>query len=565
MQIPYKQFEQYIDETILKRGLDYFKSGFVNSVEEISPGKYEAIVEGTEDYTVQLQIKNENIVDYNCSCPYDLGPVCKHVVATLFYLQQEELNLQVKPKKKNSEKKIKRKKTVLEQADELLSIISHDELKDFIRKNAEHNPTFRNIFLSSFAHHNQNESKELYEKQIKAILRTAAGRDGFIDYSTGRFVSQSISPFLDSAQKHFENKNFQSAIFLCCAVMEQFCEALQYSDDSNGDISGPVDFCFELLLKISSENLSEEIRKELFDYCISAHNKNIFSGWDWHLGMLEIASRILKNEIESEKIISLLDKQKSSEYEKEEAQEIKLNVIRKTKGEKEAEKFIYENLSNTSFRKQAIEKNISEKNFQKAIWLAEQGILQDEKDKPGLVAEWQDYLLKIAIMQNDKEKIIHYARLLFVDSIREKKEYFKILKENVSGSDWKIFIERVISDLSKRKYYGTFHQIADIYISEQWWDRLLAHIQQSKSSLSTIEHYEKYLAPIFPNELTELYEAGISELLKNNTGRNHYQEACRYMRRMLKLGAREKVNRMIAHFKIQYAPRRALMEELARV
>jgi uncharacterized Zn finger protein len=49
MQIPLNQFEQYIDETILKRGLQYFKKGHVHEPEEISPGVYEAIVEGTED------------------------------------------------------------------------------------------------------------------------------------------------------------------------------------------------------------------------------------------------------------------------------------------------------------------------------------------------------------------------------------------------------------------------------------------------------------------------------------------------------------------------------------
>ena len=62
MQISLNQFEQYIDETILKRGLTYFKKGNVSQCEEISPNEYEAIVEGTEDYTVRLKIKNDTVV-----------------------------------------------------------------------------------------------------------------------------------------------------------------------------------------------------------------------------------------------------------------------------------------------------------------------------------------------------------------------------------------------------------------------------------------------------------------------------------------------------------------------
>lgn len=131
MNIPFNQFEQYIDETILKRGLSYFKNGHVSEPEEITVGVYETIVAGSEDYTVQLKIKNENIVEHVCTCPYDFGPVCKHIVAVLFYLQQDVLELKPKviplkkTKEKNTEKKVK-KKAISEQVDELLEKITHD-------------------------------------------------------------------------------------------------------------------------------------------------------------------------------------------------------------------------------------------------------------------------------------------------------------------------------------------------------------------------------------------------------------------------------------------------------
>lgn len=67
MQIPLQQFEQYIDDTILQRGRSYFKNGAVSQIEEITPGLYEAIVEGTEDYTVKLHLKNGTITEYRCN------------------------------------------------------------------------------------------------------------------------------------------------------------------------------------------------------------------------------------------------------------------------------------------------------------------------------------------------------------------------------------------------------------------------------------------------------------------------------------------------------------------
>jgi uncharacterized Zn finger protein len=197
MQIPLNQFEQYIDETILKRGLQYFKKGHVHEPEEISPGVYEAIVEGTEDYTVRLTIKNGIITEHVCDCPYDFGPVCKHVAAVIFYLVQDELELNNKTKrvKTNQTSKPAKRKTVDEQVDELLEKVTHDELKQFVREQASQNASFRNLFLSSFVQHNSNESKELYVKQVKAILKAASDRHRFIDWSARGLLAKQLTTF----------------------------------------------------------------------------------------------------------------------------------------------------------------------------------------------------------------------------------------------------------------------------------------------------------------------------------------------------------------------------------
>lgn len=121
MHIPLHQFEQSINETILHRGLSYFKNGLVNDPEEITKGMFEAVVEGTQNYLVHLQIENGIITDHSCTCPYDYGPVCKHIVAVIFALQQEELEITPKQKKKRKTASGKPgKKTVAEKVDELL-------------------------------------------------------------------------------------------------------------------------------------------------------------------------------------------------------------------------------------------------------------------------------------------------------------------------------------------------------------------------------------------------------------------------------------------------------------
>lgn len=569
MNIPFNQFEQYIDETILKRGLSYFKNGHVSEPEEITVGVYETIVAGSEDYTVQLKIKNENIVEHVCTCPYDFGPVCKHIVAVLFYLQQDVLELKPKviplkkTKEKNTEKKVK-KKAISEQVDELLEKITHDELKQFIREKAEHNPPFRNIFLSSFAHQNSNESKELYAKQVKSILRTAADREGFIYWNQARDVGKQVSELLTTAQKQLENKNYKSAIFICTAVMEEMTEALQFADDSNGDIGGNIDFAFELLVNISKKKLPDEIRTQLFDYCLSSFEKRIYSGCDWHIGVMHLASEILTTESEAQQIINHLDKLQHSEYDGEQAQIIKLNIIKKTKGEKEAEKFIEQNLSNPNLRRESIHKALINKSYEKAIQFANDGIQQDQKSKPGLAMEWYNWLLKIAQAQNNNVKIIEYARLLFIDNFTHEQDYYQLLKNNSLPEKWTPFVEQIIKDIVAKNRWLDTDLISRIYINEQWWNRLLELVKQNPS-LHFIEQYEKHLSKDYAHELVSMYANAIENYMKVSTGRNHYQTACKYLRRVIKLGGRETVEKIIADFRKQYPQRKALMEELIKV
>ena len=346
--------------------------------------------------------------------------------------------------------------------------------------------------------------------------------------------------------------------------MEQMTEAVQYSDDSNGDIGGNIDAAFEMLYAIAQEQITEEIRKQIFDYCIAAFDSQIYSGWDWHLGVLTIAAFLLKTEEETERVFKLIDKAKVSDYEIEGFQSIKYGILLKTKGEKEAEKFLEQNITNSNLRREAIQKALKKRNYEKAISIAKDGVDYDLKDKPGLAKEWYDWLLKIAQAQNDTDKIIEYARMLFIDNFRREQDYYQILKQNVKPEKWKSFVESVIQDITTKKRWLDTGLIASIFIKEEWWSRLLEMVKKSPS-LNTIDQYEKYLSKNYTNEVVELYANGILKYMENNMGRNHYQNACRYIRKIIKLGARDRANQIISFLRTEYPKRKALMEELSNV
>lgn len=569
MNIPLNDFEEYIGETILSRGLSYFENGCVNEPDEITKGVYETIVEGSEDYTVRLTLNKGIITEYSCDCPYDMGPVCKHIVAFMFYLQQEELGKEdlSSPKKtitKGKKQKSSKKKTIVEQVDDLLSQIPYEELKNFLRAQFERNSELRNIFMASFAYLNANESKSFYVKQLRSIVRSAAERDGFISWRGTGKVSTAVSEYLSTAQKHIEQGNFHSAIYICSSIMEEMIDALAYCDDSNGDIGGCFENALDILRSFSEEILPEEIRIILFEYLIDAYKKGIFSDWGWHLDVLSIAAHLIVNDSEAETILSLLENSPLSEYQQESALRIKLHIIRKTKGDEEAEKLIEKNLSYSSFRHDAITKAMNAKNYERAIELAKEGIKKDSKDKPGLATDWKERLLDIAIEQNNKHKIIEYSRELYLDGFSHKKDHYQLLKENVDSEEWKQFVEKMIEDLKTAKHWKARQLMANIFIKEKWWSRLL-EIVSEYPELHYIESYEEYLANEFPKEIADLYAKGVVKFLGENAGRNHYKTACRYLKKMKTLGATEDVIQIVSNLRKKYPQRKALLEELSKV
>ncbi len=570
MEIPLSHFEEYIDEPILKRGLSYFKNGFVHEPEEIRPGDYEAVVEGSEDYTVKLSIRNRVITEHSCDCSYDMGPVCKHVAAVIFYLEQEKLGLTQNTKKGSSKKakasssKPSKRKTLAQQVDDLLGKATHDELILFVRELAAKDSLFRDLLLASFAQYNPNESKTLYTKQVKTLIKVARGKYGFLDSSGAEYVSNELSSMLGLANHYIRKGNHKSAFFICTAIMDELISALEYADDMDGHLTDTIYDAYDTLTAIAQADPPEEVRKLIFKYCLTSFSKRSFSGWDWHLNFLHLAAYMLSTDSEMEELFKRIAAiPKSSEYEVKKAQEIQYDVLLKRKGESVAQRYLEQNIDNPSFRARAIQDALDQKDYEKATALANDGIDQSS-GYPGLVASWYDWLLKIAESQNDTERIILYARYLLLKSHNPKRDYYQILKEIVPTEEWTNLVEAIVQEAMERKPYYRTDLVASIFIREEWWSRLLDLVKK-EYTLDQLAKYEKLLAQHFPSELADLYAERIIRYVENHVGRSHYRTACKYIRKMIKLGAREKTDEVISQLRQTHYRKKALMEELDNV
>jgi len=86
-------FEEEIDPVILKRGLDYHRHDRIKTVQKQSETAFDFLVSGAKTYDVSVRLKEDQdtIEDTRCSCPYDMGPYCKHEAAVFYYLLENKL------------------------------------------------------------------------------------------------------------------------------------------------------------------------------------------------------------------------------------------------------------------------------------------------------------------------------------------------------------------------------------------------------------------------------------------------------------------------------------------
>jgi len=482
------------------------------------------------------------------------------VAAVIFYLQgdamKSDIPVRPKPKKKAT-------KSIYQQVKGLVGQISHEELTTFFLKEVKRDQKLKNAFMTEFGHLIEDQSKATYQQQIRGILKAAAGRDGFIYWSQMKYVVNQIQPMIVNAETAFDQFHYKKVFFFSSALLEETNKAFQYGDDSGGDLGYLVHTSVAFLFRLSEAKLTDELRNQFFSYCITSFEKGIFEGWDWHLDMLTLAMAIVKNQAEADKIFKLL-RSVDGEYDKERAAEMTLGLLKQFGTEKEIVDFRDKHIDNHKIRENEIQEAFDNGNHQAALDLAHGGIKYDKEKRPGLIPQWTDWLLKVAQAKGDKAKIIEHARYLFMENFHPRQDYYQVLKSTLTADEWGPFLEALIDDLEEKPDWSNVQLLRGIFIKEKMWDRLLAAVK-TDSSLESIQDYEEFLAEDYSEELIDLYRQGILEFLDVYTARKYYKKACRYIRRMKKLGGRTQAEELTEFLRQKYPQRVALLDELSRL
>jgi hypothetical protein len=540
-----EEIKNLCTETSFVRGLEYFRMGNVTSLEQFG-NEITATVEGTRDYTVTIRT-GKKAITATCTCPYDWGGYCKHIVATLIALSENDP--EIKKDKDKKEKKIMK----------ILNNLSFNELKDFLTSELENNPPLRNHFTIYFSgKSSKGKSLNGYKKEINLSYREIRDLDGYIEYGT----EVDFSYVRDLAYRFTDAGNFLEAATVYQALSEVIAENMEEVDDSDGYYRDEFCLAIEYFANcINEAELSHIEKKKYIDYFFGKYIENdpdyFRENYDGSLSEiclskddLEYWKKLLKPHLPK----NLPDSEQWSEY--YQAKELLLTQLYLLDSLNHEEEF-YE-LVKKYYRQEEefclsyIKRLEKDNKCKEAIKIAEEGLGLFPEHMLIEIRRFLNRFYKKQFPEKYKQNLIK----LFIQN-RDWNDYER-LKEISSKEEWKEkILSLIINNLPKDR-----DTIIDIYLKEEMFEEALEQVL-AKKSLFTLDTYYKDLSIKFPEGYFKAYRELLIPFADIKMGRSHYRNIINCLSRIKKIkGFEDDFNQLVNLLKTKYAKRPAFLDEM---
>lgn len=292
-------FENYIEKKIIERGRDYYINGYVLSLEEVDENVFEAEVEGTEFYNVEVELDDKlDIVDTFCDCPYDLGEYCKHQVAVFLALRDTKRKASGRKSSVNKKKAVDIRKVLTE--------TPKDKLVDFLFNIALEYREIKRLIELNFAIENDDDELNKSIALIRTYIKSSSDRSGYVNYRNTYEAVKGAELVLDKAYGALERNRIMQALDLALCVIHEMMDLLDCADDSDGIIGGVIEQSFDFISRIiRDKELSPADKKNIFDKLFKEASNRQYEGWtDWRLNLLGYCSElantpVLRNKLDT--------------------------------------------------------------------------------------------------------------------------------------------------------------------------------------------------------------------------------------------------------------------------
>jgi len=252
-------------EQSFERGKQYYRAGVIYNATR--QGKVlTAVCEGTSApaYRLRVELDQAGVRSASCTCPYDWGGLCKHLVALLLvYIHHPE--------------------TFTERGSvaDLLADLERDDLVALVEKLAFRDPDLYDWLETSISElgakktaphqrvhadpaskrekHQTMASEQAYRRQVKNILRSLDGLSSSQAYWGVSGMVEQLEEMRHSAIQFLDAGDPQGAITILLVLLQEVADEYEIFDDSDGELG---DFLDNLGVPLAEAILSAELDAE---------------------------------------------------------------------------------------------------------------------------------------------------------------------------------------------------------------------------------------------------------------------------------------------------------------
>lgn len=541
-------FEGHFSRKVLNKGWQYYDNCFVDDI-SVDQDIYSAIVHGSADYDVSVNIHKGNFLNGKCNCPYALeGHNCKHMAALLYAITDENKVNEIDNTKDNSFSLL-----------DIIESIDSDKLNEFLYDVLMGNDEMYNDFRIEFSQYFPKMSKREYKDMIDMDIESCCDRYGFIDYKASYRYEDLMGKYNEEARGLLDKEDFVTAYTISTTLLESMI-GLEI-DDSNGVTSNISQQAIDILCDIVDNAEDEALLNELFIYLkneiltdrlynnISVDLSEILDHYMDRVLFLEEIEDTLNEVLKNNKVEDrLYHYGKYIDY---------LCKLYSCTGRDNKILILLEEFSfDKGFCLTYIDELIKKDQVAKAIEVLKNKIMENERNSDN-----KDYASKLADIYRDKSMKQEYKNILFDLFLLYSGydiEVYKKIKELYSVDQWDKEKDNLISIVKKEKLKG--EQLNKIYVEEKMFDDLFDNVKNG--NIRTILTYEQYLLPKYNEQLQEIYKNDLLERAATQTGRVRYSAIADEINHLINMDdSFELVSSLLKEIEQKYFKKKRAMED----
>lgn len=547
-------------EHILARGEMYYYDGAVQDLEKTKLG-YHAVVEGTEDYEVDIEMEDGRICEMYCTCPYaDDGNNCKHMAAVLYEIEEQE--------EAGSLTEGSGPDQTEDELEKIIENIPETELRSFVKQLAGQDDEIRNTLMTRYAVRIDEKQMHRLKQGVDQIVWEYGDRSGFIDYRNAWDFTREMDNYLeDKADTLLERNCWRQAFELTNYVFKTIGNV--DIDDSDGGTSQVANTCYDKWKEIL-ENCTEEVRDEMFtwftshlacDYIIDYMEEYMedFLTYEFRSReMLEKKLKYLDGMIERQTDSTDCGNTWSARYGYENNILKRLEIMRRLGySEKEIRDYRRKHWRFSAVRGLEIQENIERGELDEAA-----RILKESKELdsgyPGLVSRYSEQLISIYETQADEKAYKEELQYYVLECPQHNLAHVEKLKAVCTDTEWKQHRERI---LQRQNSYSILYPFME---AEGMYERML-ECMQKEPFIFNVDKYENVLKKKFPEQMRDIYISYVYKQAERTGDRKRYRELMQYLKKIRRYpGGKVKSAEIAENWRALYCRRSAMMDELQK-